>query len=310
MRRWIRWTKAVVLAGAAALAPGACASSPTPSPTGSMASRLDAVIAGVQGHVSAYAQNLDTGREWGINPDERVRTASTIKLPIACAVVREVTAGRAGWNETLAVGPENKVSGSGVLADFSDGARVSLRDALTLMIIVSDNTATNMILDRFGADTVNETMDSLGLKATRSMRKIRGDGGELAPAEGWSKAGREPGNERFGIGSSSPREMVRLLGMLTRGEVVDAAGSRLILETLQRQQYKEGIGRHAGDLVVASKSGALDALRSDVGIVHTPQGRIAIAVTIDGMPVIDYSPDNVGEKAIWEISRILMSELH
>jgi beta-lactamase class A len=275
-----------------------------------MASRLDAVIAGVQGHVSAYAQNLDTGREWGINPDERVRTASTIKLPIACAVVREVTAGRAGWSETLAVGPENKVSGSGVLADFSDGARVSLRDALTLMIIVSDNTATNMILDRFGADTVNETMDSLGLKATRSMRKIRGDGGELAPAEGWSKAGREPGNERFGIGSSSPREMVRLLGMLTRGEVVDAAGSRLILETLQRQQYKEGIGRHAGDLVVASKSGALDALRSDVGIVHTPQGRIAIAVTIDGMPVIDYSPDNVGEKAIWEISRILMSELH
>lgn len=306
----MRWTRAVALAGAAALALQGCANTGTSSAAPPMDTRLDTVIASVPGRVSAYARNLDTGREWSINADERVRTASTIKLPIACAVVREVSAGRTRWSEPLLIRAADKVSGSGVLADFSDGARVSLRDAFTLMIIVSDNTATNLILDRIGADTVNDTMDALGLPATRSMRKIRGHGTQLAPAQGWSRAGLEPGNERFGIGSSTPREMVRLLEQIERGEVVDAASSSLILQTLQRQQYKEGLGRHTGDMVVASKSGSLDALRSDVGIVYTPKGRIAIAVTIDDMPVIDYSPDNVGEKAIWEITRILIEDLH
>lgn len=310
MKGWTRWIRAIVLAGATVLALQGCTSTQHSAPPSTMEARLDTVIAGVQGRVSAYAKNLDTGREWGLDPDERVRTASTIKLPIACAVVREVAAGRERWTAPLRIRAADKVSGSGVLADFSDDASISLRDAFTLMIIVSDNTATNLILDRIGADTVNEAMDALGLTATRSMRKIRGDGTQLAPAQGWSKAGREPGNERFGIGSSSPREMVRLLEVLERGEVVNRAASQLILQTLQRQQYKEGIGRHTGDLVVASKSGSLDALRSDVGIVYTPQGRIAIAVTIDDMPAIDYSPDNVGEKTIWEISRILISELH
>lgn len=270
---------------------------------------VGALIAGVEGRVSLYARNLDTGREFGVNPDERVRTASTIKLPIACALAREVAARRARWDERLVIRARDKVSGSGVLADFTDGARVSLRDAMTLMIIVSDNTATNLILDRIRADTVNDTMSELGLTATRAMRKIRGDGTQLKPAEGWSRAGREPGNDRFGIGASTPRDMVRLLELLERGKVVDRTSSALILETLKRQQYKDGIGRHVTEWPVASKSGALDALRSDVGIVYTPRGRIAIAITIDGMPNIDYSPDNVGERAISSIAQRLIDSL-
>lgn len=273
-------------------------------------SRLGAVIARVPGQVSLYARNLDTGREIGVRADERVRTASTIKLPIACALAREVAAGRARWDERLAVRAESKVSGSGVLSELTSDETVSLRDAMTLMIIVSDNTATNLILDRIGADAVNDYMDELGLVHTRSMRKIRGDGTQLKPAQGWSRAGREPGNERFGIGASTPREMVRLLERLERGEVVDRASSNLLLDVLKRQQYKDGIGRRAGDLPVASKSGALDALRSDVGIVYTPQGRIAMAITIDGLPDIDYSPDNIAQQAIWQMSQLLITELH
>ena len=274
-----------------------------------LADRLHGLTAGFQGTVSLYARNLDTGREVGIEPDRRVRTASTIKLPIACALAAEVAAGRARWDERLVIRAQDKVSGSGVLGEFADGESIALRDARNLMLVVSDNTATNLILERIGGDRVNEFMASLGLEATRSMRKIRGDGTRLKPAEGWSREGEKPENRRFGIGASTPREMVRLLELLVQDKVVDATASRELLAVLERQQYKDGIGRRTGELRVASKSGSLDALRSDVGIVYTPHGRVAVAITVDDMPQIDYSPDNVGDRLIGELAKLLVAEL-
>jgi hypothetical protein len=103
--------------------------------------------------------------------------------------------------------------------------------------------------------------------------------------------------------------MVRLLEMLEQGQVVDAAASADILAILKRQQFKDGIGRRAEGFEVASKSGALDALRSDVGIAYTKGGRIAMAITVDGMPKTDYSPDNAGNVLIWELSSALVEGL-
>jgi len=268
--------------------------------------RLGALTRDFEGTVVLYAKNLDTGAEIGIEPDARVRTASTIKLPIFCALAAQAAAGRVSWSERITLREQDKVTGTGVLQVFGDGAVFSLRDLAVLMIVVSDNTATNLVLDRIGADSVNDYMDTLGLGATRALRKIRQDG---SPPSGMSRAGREPGNERFGLGVSTPREMVRLLEMLEQGRVVNAEVSRDILAVLERQQYKDGIGRRAGDMRVASKSGSLDALRSDAGIVYSPAGRIAMAVTVDGMPAVDYSPDNAGNRLIWEISRVLVEGL-
>ena len=277
--------------------------------TPSLQETLQQTIAPFRGTVSLYARNLDTGAEVALGADRPVRTASTIKLPIACAVEHLVAAGKARWDERLLIRDAGKVSGSGVLSELSDGETVSLRDAVRLMIVVSDNTATNLVLDRIGADAVNDYLDTLGLVRTRSMRKIRGDGTQLKAATGWSRAGLLPENQRFGIGSSTPREMVRLLELLAAGKVVSEAASQELLATLERQQYKDGIGRHAGDLRVASKSGSLDALRSDVGIVWAPQGRIAIAITVDDMPEIDYSPDNAGDRLISTLSDQIVSGL-
>lgn len=271
--------------------------------------RLRQLSAQIEGRVSLYARNLDSGREVGIDADEPVRTASTIKLPIACAVAKFVADGEHAWTDRLTIRAEDKVSGSGVLADFSDDESISLRDATTMMIVVSDNTATNLILDRIGGDRVNDYLAALGLEQTRVMRKIRGDGNQLKPAQGWTREGNRPENQRFGIGRSTPREMVRLLELLEQGKVVNPDASRVVLHMLERQQYKDGIGRKVDQFRVASKSGSLDALRSDVGIVHTPHGRIAIAITIDGMPRIDYSPDNVAEKWIADASLMLIEEL-
>lgn len=295
----------MLLAGFLAVTPlGARSAEPN-----SLESKLRGMIRGFAGTVSVYARNLDSGSEVGIEPDRRVRTASTIKLPIACALAAEVEARRARWDERLVIRAQDKVSGSGVLADFSEGETISLRDAQTLMIIVSDNTATNLILDRIGADAVNEFMNSLGLTHTRSMRKIRGDGTQLKPAQGWSREGEKPENKKFGIGASTSREMVHLLELLEQGRVVSAAASKDLLSILERQQYKDGIGRRSGEIRIASKSGSLDALRSDVGIAYTPHGRIAIAITVDDMPEIDYSPDNIGGKLISDLSQVLIAEL-
>lgn len=279
------------------------------TPEARLQARVEQRVQGFAGTVALYARNLDNGREFGIDADRRVRTASTIKLPIAGALAAEVAAGRARWEERLVIRSQDKVSGSGVLSEFTDGESVRLRDAMVLMLVVSDNTATNLILDRIGADAVNEFMASQGFEATRSMRKIRGDGTQLKPAEGWSREGEKPDNKRFGIGASTPREMVRLLTMLEQGKIVDASTSRELLAVLERQQYKDGIGRNTGELRVASKSGSLDALRSDVGVVYTPAGRVAIAITVDDMPAIDYSPENVGNRLISDLTQILLEEL-
>lgn len=261
------------------------------------------------GEVRLFAKNLSSGAQAGLGEDGRVRTASTIKLPIMAAVFNEVARGRAKWDERLRLRDSDKVSGSGVLHEFSDGVELPLRDVMHLMIVVSDNTATNLILDRITADAVNEFMDSLGLKKTRSLRKVRGDGSQLKAPSGWSKAGLLEENRRFGLGVSTPREMVLLLEKLYRGEVVSAEASKQMLAVLDRQQYKDGIGRFMGPLKVMSKSGALDALRSDVGIVLARGGPVAMAITVDGMPWVDYSAENPGLALIGRLASIIADRL-
>jgi beta-lactamase class A len=282
----------------------------TTTPSDAALARIDALAKDFKGTLVFYAKNLDTGQELTRGADTKVRSASTIKLPILCALESLAAGGRVRWDERLTLRAEDIVTGSGVLKDLSPGTALTIKDLATLMIVVSDNTATNLILDRIGADAVNDFLDSVGLPETRSLRKVRGDGGQLKTPSGWSKAGRRPENERFGLGVSTSREMVRLLERLEQGTIVSPSASKEVIGMLKRQQYKDGIGRHAGeDVEVASKSGSLDALRSDVGIAYTKHGRIAMAITVDDMPAADWSPENPGSRLIWEVSKTLMDGL-
>ncbi len=275
-----------------------------------LADRLAALTKPFKGTVVLYAKNLRTGREFARGADTKVRTASTIKLPILCALESLIAAGKVRWDERLILKADDKVTGSGVLGNLADGTDLTVRNVAILMIIVSDNTATNLILDRISADAVNGYLDSIGLPITRSNRKVRGDGTKLKEPSGWSKAGQLEENKKYGLGVSTPREMVRLLEMLEGGKIVSAEASKDILDIMKMQQVRDGIARHApDDLEIASKSGSLDALRSDVGIVYTKSGPIAMAITVDDMPETDYSPDNVGDKLIWELGQVLIDGL-
>jgi beta-lactamase class A len=273
-------------------------------------SQIQAVIGGFDGAVSLYAKNLDTQAVYSLRGDAPVRTASTIKLAVMVEAFAEVQEGRIKWSDTLLLRDQDKVSGSGVMQELSGGVRLPVRDVMNLMIVVSDNTATNLLIDRFSADAVNKRMEALGFKQTRLMRKVRGDGTLLKPAEGWSEYGKRPESKRFGLGSTTPLEMVTLLEKLDRGEIVSAASSREMIELLKRQQDMTGMGRRIGALPIASKSGSLDALRSDVGIVYTPGGKVAMAITADDMKTIDNSVDNAGSTLIAELSKVLVAGLH
>ena len=272
--------------------------------------RVKSAISHFPGTVNLYAKNLDSGESYGIREDERVRTASTIKLPIMTAIFNAVEEGHAKFDEQLVLRDSDKVSGSGVLFEFSDGDHFTIADLVHLMIVVSDNTATNLLLDRFPADSVNTFLDKLGLKQTRSLRKILGDGKNLKPdPTGFSKEGRLEENKRFGIGVSTPHEMVMLLEKIARGQVVSSKASEEMLKILERQQDRNGIDRKLGETKAANKTGALDRLRSDVGIVYAPGGRIAMAITCDDIPKTDWSADNPGLLMISELTGILIDGL-
>jgi beta-lactamase class A len=253
------------------------------------------------GKVWIYAKNLETGATYSLNGDQRVRTASTIKLAIMVEAFAQVAEGHAKWIDEISLTKEKKQPDGGVLQELADGTCLTLGDIVNLMIVVSDNTGANLALDFLTTDAVNARMDSLGLKSTRSLRKISG-GGE-------SKAYSDPVNKGFGIGISTPHEMVLLMERLDRGEIISSDASREMIALLKRQQYHQGIGRSLNGVEMATKPGSLDALRSDVGIIYSKRGRIAMAITCDQMPDVDWTDDNPAYDLMSRLSDILIDGL-
>jgi len=279
-------------------------SMPAQTPASS-AQALDALVRAeitpFKGKVYLFARNLDTGVTYSFNGDERVRTASTIKVAVMIEAFTRVAEGRAKWTDELVLTKAARYGGSGVLPELADGLRLTLRDCVNLMMVVSDNTATNMVLDYLTTDAVNSRMNTLGFKDTRIMRRI-GGGGE-------SKEGKEPDNKRFGLGATTPHEMVRILEKLDAGDLVSKTAAKEMIDLMKREQARYAIGRTIWDVPMASKYGALDSLRSCVAIVYSKRGRIAMAITVDDMPEVIWSVDNPGYLLMSRLSLILIDRL-
>lgn len=272
--------------------------------------RIRSEVQAFRGTVSLFAKNLSTGATFEIAGQRRVRTASTIKLAVMAAAFAAVSGGRAAWTDRSTITEAGKISGSGVLMEFSEGVTLPLIDLVHLMIVVSDNTATNLVLDHIAPDRVNAEMKQLGLTETLCLRKVLNNHDPAAVAlSGVSAEGRKPANQAFGLGVSTPREMVTLMEKLYRGEVVSPAASAEMLSILKRQQHHSGIGRTLRATPIASKSGALDHLRSDVAIVYAQAAPIAIAITCDDLPEVNYTDDNPGDLLISRLSLLLLERL-
>ena len=269
--------------------------------TQSLDARVRAEVAPFKGHVSLFARNIDTGDEYSFSGDERVPTASTIKIAVMIEAFARVTEGRAKWTDELVLTKAARYGGSGILPELGDGLRLSLQDCVRLMMVLSDNTATNMVLDYLSTDAVNARMNSLGFKQTRLMRRV-GGGGE-------SVDGKQPDNKRFGLGATTPHEMVQILQKLDRGEIVNPAVSQQMLDLMKREQVRYAIGRDIPGVPMASKYGALDHLRSCIALVYARHGKIAMAITINDMPDVNWSVDNPGYLLMARLSSILIEGL-
>lgn len=242
---------------------------------------------GYAGEVGVLVTDL-SGRELcALNPGRVFPAASTIKVPLLVLALQEAQAGRLDLRERVTVREEDRAGGSGILHEFGPGLTPTWEDLLTLMIVVSDNTATNLLIDRLGVERVNGWLDGLGLGGTRLVGKLQ------LPPERQNEAQRRGERNR-----TAARDQVNVLGRLARGGLLDPAHTALALSILSRQQLRDILGRHVprrpdGDLLfrVASKSGELHGVHHDVGVLFTPRPLVVAVLSEGGLDPREH-PEN------------------
>ena len=283
-------------------------------PDAALQTDLAKIAAAHHGHVALYARQLSSGKTAVLEPNAVVQTASVIKLAILYQAMQEVRAGRAHWDERITLAPGDSVSGSGVLLFFDAPQTFTFKDILTMMVIMSDNTATNLAITRLGLDNINDRIAWLGLKDTHLYKKIG------KPAE----APMPPDQPKFGLGKTTPAEMATILERITRCELdqapvptlgeSDKAICAVALKMLRNQFYRDTIPRYlekpdttetgAG---TASKTGSLNAVRNDVAIVAAKSGPIVIsAFTYDNTDT-GWTADNEAELTIARLARTIVN---
>lgn len=255
---------------------------------------ISGITEAFEGRIGIAARDMRSGLCYRLRSAARFPTASVIKLPVLVHTLMLADEGYLGLGERLTMTPNDRVPGAGILTALSDGFTLSIRDACALMIALSDNAATNLILDRVGIDGVNARMRSLGLRATTLHRKVFSAGPPISAQ-----------NARYGLGVTTPGEMLRLLEMISRRR----AGTGSAREYLEMQQDRDGIPRYlSGACAYAGKSGAVDAVRNDVGLVRVAGRDIAVAAFCCAMPRPLWTADNPGLLAIGQIARALVME--
>ena len=277
-------------------------------------SKVDALVAAHHGKIALYAEQLGTGKSLAMDADKPVQTASTIKLAMLWTALREVALGHAAWDEKITLKPGEGVGGSGILHFLDTPVTLTLKDVATMMVIVSDNTATNLMIDRFPTKQADDNMAALGYDQTWLYKKV------FKPASGPMPADQP----KFGLGKTTPRQMAMLMERIGRCDLnlpqqpaIDQAKAdaacKVAIEMLRNQFYRETIPRFLETLDsseqgsgIASKTGSLDATRSDVAIVAGKSGPIVLAIYTYDNADKGWSVDNEGERAIASVAKAVV----
>lgn len=277
------------------LALALCLLAPAADASPTLEARIAPLAKAHKGTVAVAVRNLKTGDEFYLNADEPMPTASLIKLPVMVEAYQQAADGKIKLDTTLTLRKDDKVQGSGILTPhFSDGATFPLRDAVRLMIVFSDNTATNMVIDRIGLKSTTERMAKLGLKDTRLNAKVfRAD----------TRIDQEFG-KKYGLGSTTAREMVKLLELIDAGKVVSPDACKEMLGHLKACDDAEKMTRFLPPgTVVAHKTGSVNASKTDAGVIYTATGPVALCVLTDANEDQRWVPDNAAQVLIGRIGR-------
>lgn len=221
------------------------------------------VLQPVAGTFGVSACHLKTGEEISINENEVFKSASVIKVPILIELYCRRDEGGVSLGEVIELKDEHKVAGSGVLKELHAGLPFTILDLATLMIVVSDNTATNMLIDRLGMDPVTARLRSLALKDTILARKMYDF-------------------EQAALGKENlctPREITLLLKLMAQGRISGKSTSAEMLQIMAKQQCREKIPLLLPEGVkIANKTGSLAEVTHDVGVVTTAEHEYVLSI--------------------------------
>jgi beta-lactamase class A len=280
------------------------------SVTSPLEARIAAELRGVKATFGVAAKRLPAGETVLVNGDTPFPTASTIKVAVMVETFHQIAEGKWRHDTAITLKDAEKVGGSGVLRGMHDGLVLTMDDALHLMISVSDNTATNLLVTRLGTAKIDERLAGYGLSRTRIFRPTFQDG----------RADVHPELEReFGLGMATPREMTRLMELIATGQVVDAAASEAMVVLLARQVFPSPLPRlipEADGVMVANKPGwdeekQPDArgvrrhVRADAGIVRTPRGAYVLSLFARHIEDTRWGPDNDAAVALARVARLI-----
>jgi len=248
-----------------------------PTPLARLESNIQRITRSVNATWGIYIKCLETGEEIAINADRQMDTMSVIKIPLMAEAFRQIEAGKFSLSDRVTLTDAAKRPGTGIIRSLDAGANLTIKDLLTLMIIVSDNTATDLIYDKVGGvEPVNRLMAEWGLNSIRAP----------GTADDWFKALRAaPSAEAFHreaktpFGLSSPRDMGKLLERMEKGEAVSKKASDTMLGIMRGQVYSSRLPRFVSGYRIPHKTGDfLPYIGNDVGVLENQSRHVVISV--------------------------------
>lgn len=228
-----------------------------------LASGIEEIARELGGTVGVAVRDVRGGKALDFHAHERFPSASVIKVPILVELMARVEAGELRLDATTVLEDAAKTPGSGVLSMLHAGLSLTLDDLAHLMITVSDNTASNMLIDLLGCDRINTRLSGLGLEQTRLGRKFYDFEARDRGLDNWATAG----------------ELADLLVGIEQRRVVSPAACERMLAIMRKQQLDGKIPRLLPpDTPVANKTGSISNASHDIGIIYAPSGPLALAV--------------------------------
>jgi beta-lactamase class A len=227
-----------------------------------------------------FLLDLETGNYLNLGGSDTLAAASTIKLPVAVAFFQDFDAGKIRLDEQLTLTTKDIATGSGEMQYKPPGTKFTVLETITKMMTISDNTATNMIINRLGgAEVLNQRFRAWGLTATAIQNRL-------------------PDIE--GTNTSSARDMANLLAMVAQGDLISMGGRDRLLQIMQRTAINSLLPKGLGEgATIAHKTGSIGSLLADVGLIDLPTGKRYIAAVIVKRP----REDKQAQELIRQVSR-------
>jgi beta-lactamase class A len=272
--------------------------------TTSVPASLRRIARGFSGSIGFAARDLKSGAELFLNADEVFPTASMVKIGILLELFRQKEAGKLELGEMLIIHKADKTAGSGLIENMGEEVTLSLHDIAVLMNAISDNSATNVLIDRLGIDAINAAMQEAGMNNTHLFRKIA------------FTSGRKLKYPFFATGT--PRDFLTLMANLYARKLLNKQNTDAMLTIMRIQKNMGNLTRYMNfnpfgndkQAWVASKTGSITGTRNETGIIHTKDSAHIVSVMSKDCTDERWTPDNEATVAVAKISKAVDKAFH